>query len=89
MATSLPSVRLPANTWVDIYDETGITAGTQLIIQNSGSSEVILVESATEPNTNTTGSNSLPTRNFFTNAASNVGAWAYTETGGKLQVEEA
>lgn len=89
MSTSLPSVILPANTWVDLYGATGITAGVQLIIQNSGSSEVNLVESATEPNTNTTGFNPLPTRKFFTNASVNVGAWAYTDTGGKLQVEEA
>ncbi len=49
MATSLPSVTIPFNTWVDIYAETGITVGAQLIIQNIGSSEAKLVESATEP----------------------------------------
>ena len=89
MATSLPSVRLPVNTWVDLYAATGITAATKLIIQNTGSSEVILVESATEPQQSTTGFNSLVTRDFFTNNAGNVGAWALSKTGGKLQVEEA
>jgi hypothetical protein len=89
MATSLPRVNLPVNTWVDLYAETGIAVGTQIIVQNTGSSEVNLVESATTPNTNTTGFNSLVERMFFTNASGNVGAWAYTSDGGSLQVEEA
>ena len=88
MATSLPPVRLPPNVWVDIYAETGIVTGTKLIIQNTGSSEADLVESATIPDSPTTGYNSIPTREFFTNADANVGAWAKSKTGGKLQVEE-
>ena len=88
MAQSLPSVNLPVETWVDIYAATGIVAGTKLIIQNTGSSVVKLVESATEPLVDT-GYNSLPTREFFTNADANVGAWAKSKTGGSLQVEEA
>ena len=86
MATSLPSVNLPVETWVDLYASTGITAGTQLIIQNTGSSVVRLVESATEP-TYSNGFNSLPEREFFTNTNANVGAWAKSKTGGSLQVE--
>jgi len=88
MAQSLPSINLPVETWVDIYAATGIVAGTKLIIQNTGSSVVKLVESATEPLVDT-GYNSLPTREFFTNADANVGAWAKSKTGGSLQVEEA
>lgn len=34
MANTLPNVQLPANTWVDIYLETGIVAGTQIAIEN-------------------------------------------------------
>ena len=88
MATSLPPVNLPRNVWVDLYDATSISAGTQLIIQNIGKDEVVLTESATEPVTGY-GLNKLPSREFFTNAASNVGAWAYSSRGSKLQVEEA
>ncbi|HHZ95090.1 MAG TPA: hypothetical protein EYN67_05920 [Flavobacteriales bacterium] len=88
MSTSLPRVFLPANTWVDLYAATGIVAGTQLIIQNTGSDEVILVESATAPETNSTGFNLLPARDFFTNAAANVGGWAFSKQGSSLQVEE-
>jgi hypothetical protein len=88
MATSLPRVFLPANTWVDLYLATGIVAGTQLVVQNTGSDEVTLVESATMPITNSTGFNLLPVREFFTNTAANVGAWAFSSQGSSLQVEE-
>lgn len=88
MATSLPSVTIPLNTWVDLYSDTGISIGTQLIIQNIGSSEAILVESASQP-TPSIGHNTIPVRSYLTNAASAVGAWAFSETGTTLQVEEA
>lgn len=88
MATSLPPVILPRNKWVDLYAETGIAIGTQIIVQNIGKDEVVLTESATEP-TSGYGHNKIPSREFFTNAAGNVGAWAYTSRGSKLQVEEA
>ncbi len=88
MSTSLPPVILPRNKWIDLYAETSIVAGTKLIVQNIGKSEVILTESATKP-TSGFGLNKLPSRDFFTNSASNVGAWAYSSRGSKLQVEEA
>lgn len=88
MAQSLPTVNLPVETWVDIYAATGIVAGTQLIIQNTGSSTVRLVESATKP-TSSIGFNSLPEREYVTNKTANVGFWAKSKTGGSLQVEEA
>jgi len=87
MAQSLPSVEIPFNTWVDLYDATGIVVGTKIIIQNIGSAEVDLVESATVP-TAAIGKNTLPPREFFTNTAANVGAWAFSGTGSTLQVEE-
>ncbi|HHZ69085.1 MAG TPA: hypothetical protein EYN54_02120 [Methylococcaceae bacterium] len=88
MSTSLPPVILPRNVWVDIYAETGIAAGTKLIIQNIGRDETVLTESATQP-TSGYGLNKLPSRQYVTNEASNVGAWAYSSRGTKLQVEEA
>ena len=88
MSTSLPSVVLPRNVWVDLYAETGIVLGTQLIIQNIGKDEAILTESATEP-TGNYGLNKLPSRNYVNNSSGNVGAWALSSRGSKLQVEEA
>lgn len=88
MATSLPSVPLPPNTWVDLYAATGIVAGTQLVVQNIGSGPAELTESATEP-VGTVGFNAIPTREYLTNDAANVGAWAISATGTTLQVEAA
>lgn len=90
MATSLPSVSLPQGVWVDLYSETGISLGTQLIIQNIGSSNAKLTESASEPgNVDSVGGNTIEPKVYLTNASGNVGAWAFSWSGTKLQVEEA
>ena len=86
MATSLPSVLIPPNQWVDLYAATGISVGTQIIVQNIGSSEADLTESAAEP-ISSDGFNPIPPREFFTNAAGNVGAWAFSRDKTTLQVE--
>lgn len=88
MATSLAPVSIPEGTWVDLYAATGITAGIQLIIQNTGSGDSRLVESATEPD-KSSGFNFLLVNDFFTNSVGNVGAWAFARLGTQLQVEEA
>jgi len=91
MSTSLSPVSLPANTWVDLYVSTGISVGAQLIIQNRRTDDVFLSESATEPSglVNNLGGNKLVGKEFITNISGNEGAWAYSEKGGSLQVEEA
>lgn len=87
LATSLPGVPIPANTWVDLYAATGIVAATQLSIQNVGGENVILVESAAEPVRSTTGFNTAIPGEFIVNDAANVGAWAWCPRDGRLQVE--
>ena len=87
MATSLPPVKLPKNTWVDLYAETGITAGLKLVAQNTGASLAILTESAIKP-TSGFGFNEIEPNEFFVNASGNVGAWAFSSRGTQLQVEE-
>lgn len=88
MATSLTPVTLPANTWIDLYDDTGISVGVQLIIQNIGSDEARLSESAVEP-ISTTGYNNLLLNTYLTSTSTPVGAWAISRLGTTLQVEEA
>ncbi len=88
MATSLTPVTVPKNTWVDIYAASGITPGTQMIIQNTGSSEAKLYESAVQPIAST-GYNIIPPRLYLTSETIPVGAWAFSETGTTLQCEEA
>lgn len=91
MATSLSPVRVNPNSWVDLYDATGITIGVQIIIQNIGSSQGQLTEAATIPPIpiGTTGINVISSREFLTNSSGAVGAWAYSKRGTTLQVEEA
>ena len=86
MATSLSPVEIPSNTWVDLYAATGISVGTQITFQNVGSSEVITTESLLEP-VSVDGHNTLEARKFFSNTASNIGAWAFSLLGSTLQVE--
>jgi hypothetical protein len=88
MSTSLPQVVLPSKQWVDLYDATGITLGTKLIIQNTGGNEVRLVESLAQPELNS-GFNVLYATEYLTSAAAPVGSWAYAHTGTTLHVEEA
>jgi len=88
MAQSLPPVSIPKNTWIDLYAATGITAGVRMIIQNTGSADAILTESTAEPATSV-GNNALQPKEYLTNNSANIGAWAFSELGTKLQVEEA
>ncbi len=91
MSTSLVPVSLPIDTWVDLYLSTGISVGTQLIIQNRRTDDVFLSESVSAPTglIADLGGNPLVGKKFFTNATGNIGAWAYSSKGGSLQVEEA
>ena len=86
MSISLPPVDLPKKLWVDLYAATGLSVGTKLIIQNIGRDEVILTESDVKPISGY-GLNKLPTRDYLTNAQGNVGAWAYSSGGSRLQGE--
>jgi len=88
MAQSLPAVKLPSNKWVDLYDDTGITVGVKLVIQNTGTSQVILVEDSSQPPTNPPGSNVVKADQYVTNKTGNIGAWAFSSDGSTLQVEE-
>lgn len=88
MAQSLPSIKIQPNAWIDLYAESGITVGVQLIMQNIGGGEAILSESVLIP-TDIVGHNTIVPRSYLTNSASSVGAWAYSSTGTTLQVEEA
>ncbi len=88
MANSLPNVNIKSLTWVDLYAETGIAVGTQLIIQNIGSGSCRLTESDTQPDIQS-GYNLIPENQYLTSASTPVGAWAYSHTGSLLHVEEA
>jgi hypothetical protein len=90
MADSLPQIVLPSGQWIDLYAETGITVGTQIIVQNVGNANARLTESATEPeyiNGSVKGYNRIIPSQYLTSATTPVGAWAYAHRGTRLQVE--
>ena len=86
MATSLPSVILPRNVFVDLYAATGITVGTKLLIQNIGSSKARLYESNVMP-LPTIGYNIIEKDKFLGSASAPVGVWAMSTGSTILQVE--
>lgn len=86
MSKSLPSVLLPARTWVDVYAETSIDTGVKIIIQNLGSSNVIVTESDSPPTTQD-GYNIIRAGDFMVSDDSPIGVWVYSSSTAKIQVE--
>lgn len=75
--------------WVDLYAATGITVGTQIIIQNfKSNSPVALADTASEP-TSTTGRVRVDETQFYQNEAGDAGAWAYCSSSALISVQEA
>lgn len=87
MADTIPNVVLPKGEWVDLYDTTGITVGTQIIVQNLTTSHVRLVTKATIP-VSGDGFNTLPPFESLQNQSAATGAWAFSSNGGAVNVSE-
>jgi len=86
--SQLPSVILPANTWVDLYDATGIVSGAKIIVHNNGSDSAILADIATKP-TSGFGFDTILGYEYLTSVDTPSGVWARSGRGTTLQVEEA
>jgi len=77
MAATLPNVPPLANTWVDLYDATGITPGTKIAVDNIGNTTIRLNTKATSPLV-TDGYNELsPNDPDFENIAADPILWAF------------
>ncbi len=85
--SQLPFVPMPAGEWVNLYSATSISVGTKIVIQNTGSRNVILVDSVTKP-TASTGFNVITPKEYLVSSNAPDGAWAKSSGGSKLQVEE-
>ena len=85
MADTLDNILLPAGTWVDLYDESGITVGTQINVQNVGAGHIYLYAGATSP-ISLSGYAVLVEYGVMQNDSGDSGAWAYSESGGKVNV---
>ena len=89
MADTLPNIPIPERTWVDLYAESGIAVGTQIIVKLLGGYEVRLVTSATQP-TDMSAFDVLVSRTVpVTNDAGDSGAWCWSFGGALVSVEEA
>lgn len=89
MADNLKIVPIPSNTWVDLYAETGITVGTVLNVENSGSSDVYLAVQAAQPANDDKKYNVIkrPPSVNMQNSEGDLGAWAYSgNQGGQLSI---
>ena len=81
MADTLPNIILVAGQWIDLYAESGIDVGTQIIVENIGSSDIYLAIQATKPLVghaayNIVKRNGDPVQNNMGDA----GAWAYSNS---------
>ena len=54
MADTRPDVTLDGTEYQDLYDETGISVGTKLILFNKSTSDVRVIIAATKPSDNST-----------------------------------
>lgn len=88
MADTLPNTSLPANTWVDLYADTGITVGVKILLQNLGTTGVRLASSAASPAGD--GFKRVTSGQEAFNETGDSGAWAYSPViDGLLNVGEA
>lgn len=71
-------ILIPANTFVDLYDASGIAVGTAILVSLIGGSQVRLFSSELEPTQQT---DYVPLYNLSepkANSQGDLGAWAYT-----------
>ena len=85
MSDTLPNIRLPAQTWINIYAESGITIGDQILVQNIGVCDVYLTSQAAQP-TDYLAHYIVQRSQSAVNDFGDLGAWAYCHEGGLINV---
>lgn len=87
MADTLPNIVLPSHVWVNLYAETGIPVGTQILTQNISTCDVRLYSGAAQPGQ---GQNHmyqlLQNGQFARNDQGDAGAFAMCVGGGGVNV---
>ena len=78
MSDTLPNVTVSERVWTNIYAATGITVGTQILVQNIGSCDVYLTSQAAAP-TDDTAHQIVKRGQFALNDPDDAGAWAYCQ----------
>ena len=85
MADTIKNIKLPAGQWVDLYAESGVTVGTQIITENLTQTPTKLYAGATVPANAESESDSgyfsrLLAYQEKVNDSGDAGAWAYSAT---------
>ena len=80
-------VKLPPGTYVNIYDDTGITVGVKLKVVNITPNDVSLYSTLNEPVKDNVVLPVLFGRGSAFNDNNDVGAWAICVGGGAIHVE--
>ena len=85
MADTLPNTILPPGVWVDLYAETGLPVGAQILVQNIGVCDVYVASNPTTPITDL--AHQIVKRSQFSiNDPGDTGAWAFCLAGGLVNV---
>lgn len=93
MPDTLQNIKLPSNTWTDLYAASGVVVGVQIAVQNLSDVEVKLhtsltAPSATDARNDDTGSFSrLKSYQESVNDSGDSGAWAYAHSDGLVNVK--
>lgn len=79
------NVTIPAGEYVDIYDVTGFTVGTQLSFVNISNTSIRLFDTELEPDGS---DDQFPVvwGNIVYNETGDAGSWAFAPVGGGLEV---
>ena len=80
MADTLPSIRLPADTWVNLYQALGIQTTPQLVIQNIGQTRIRYHHGQNPPTSADGFLTREPNKPPIETQASPNGLWAYSES---------
>lgn len=89
MPDTLPDVKLPANTPVELYAATGISTGVKLSVQNNTSNDVRIHAGNDEPLLGEAGSVLLRPGITGENDTGDTALWAWSSNNASVNVKEA
>jgi hypothetical protein len=76
MADTLPNISLPRQTWVNLYGESGLTIGVQILAQNIGVCDISLASQENQP-TDESATQIIKRSQQARNDFGDLGAWAF------------
>ena len=88
MADTLQNLVIVPQVWLDVYSESGLAIGTQIIVQNVGVCDVYLVAAASEPQ-GLAAHQIIQRGQEAINEYGDSGAWAFCLAGGAINLRVA